>query len=40
MSEGRAIDEEVLKGLDVIQFFTRLQVWEDDIERKIQQLKK
>lgn len=38
MSEGRAADEQALKGLEVVQFFTRLKVWEDDLERKIAQL--
>jgi hypothetical protein len=35
LGEGRAADIEALKQVDVFEFFTRLQVWEEDIRAKI-----
>jgi hypothetical protein len=35
LSNGQAADAEALKQLDVFEFFSRFEIWEDDLQAKI-----
>jgi hypothetical protein len=38
MAEGKQTDIEVLKRLDIFEFYARLEVWERAIEAKLEAL--